>query len=134
MAVAILHILIIALAGAVGGIARFWISGLIARRIGERFPWGTLVVNVSGALAIGVLAALLPALGAQGESMPRLWLALVVGVLGSYTTVSSFSLQTLALIRERELLHALLNIVGSMILCLTAATAGYLSVPWILGI
>lgn len=134
MAALILHILIVAFAGAAGGIARFWISGLVARRIGERFPWGTLVVNVSGALAIGVLGALLPASGTDGGATLTMWLAVVVGILGSYTTVSSFSLQTLALIRERELFRALLNIVGSVTLCLSAATAGYLSIPWILGV
>jgi fluoride exporter len=131
MAVAILHILIVALAGAVGGLARFWISSLVARRIGERFPWGTMAVNVSGALAIGALAALLPAFGAEGEGVPGLWLALVIGVLGSYTTVSSFSLQTFVLIRERELLPAVLNIAGSVTFCLTAASAGYMAVLWL---
>lgn len=130
----IVHILIIALAGALGGMARFLISGVVARRIGERFPWGTLAVNVSGALAIGVLAALLPVTDADGEETVRLWLALAVGVLGSYTTVSSFSLQTLALIREKELRHAFLNIVGSVSLCLIAASAGYLSIRWIVGL
>jgi fluoride exporter len=134
MVAAFVHIFIVAFAGAAGGIARFWISGLVARRIGEQFPWGTMVVNVSGALAIGVLAALLPAFGADRDGMPGLWLALAIGVLGSYTTVSSFSLQTLALIREKEMLQALINIAGSVSLCLGAATAGYLSVPWILGI
>lgn len=128
------NILIVALAGAVGGTARFLISGLIARRIGERFPWGTLVVNVSGALAIGALAALLPVSDAEADDTVRLWLALVVGVLGSYTTVSSFSLQTLMLIRERELRQATLNIAGSVILCLAAASAGYFSILWFLGI
>ncbi len=130
----ILHILIVAVAGALGGIARFALSGLVARRVGERFPWGTLVVNVTGALAIGALAALLPPSDGEAEGPMRLWLALAVGVLGSYTTVSSFSLQTLALIRERELLHAFFNVAGSIALCLIAAATGYLSVPWILGI
>jgi CrcB protein len=128
-----LHILIVAAAGVLGGIARFWVSGVVARRIGERFPWGTLVVNTSGALGIGILAALLPASGVDAEGVLALWLALAVGVLGSYTTVSSFSLQTLALIRESEWLHAFLNIAGSLGLCLAAATAGYLSVLEIFG-
>lgn len=122
-----LHILVVAAAGVIGGIARFWVSGYVARRIGERFPWGTLVVNTTGALGIGVLAALLPASGADAASNLTLWLALAVGILGSYTTVSSFSLQTLALIRESELLHAFLNVAGSLGLCLAAAAAGYLS-------
>jgi CrcB protein len=134
MTVGALHILIVAAAGVLGGIARFWVSGIVARRIGERFPWGTLVVNTTGALGIGILAALLPASGAaDAEGVPVLWLALAVGVLGSYTTVSSFSLQTLALIRESEWLHAFLNIAGSLTFCLAAGAAGYLSVLGILG-
>jgi CrcB protein len=128
-----LHILIVAAAGVLGGIARFWVSGVVARRIGERFPWGTLVVNTTGALGIGILAALLPASGVDAEGVLTLWLALAVGVLGSYTTVSSFSLQTLALIRESEWLHAFLNIAGSLTFCLAAGAAGYLSVLGILG-
>ena len=126
MTAGVLHTLIVAAAGVLGGIARFWVSGLVARRIGERFPWGTLVVNTTGALGIGVLAALMPPSGANG--VPALWLALVVGVLGSYTTASSFSLQTLALMRESEWLRAFLNIAGSLGLCLAATAAGYLSV------
>jgi fluoride exporter len=128
MAFAIEHIGIVAVSGMVGGIARFWLSGFIAHRIGERFPWGTLVVNVSGAFAIGALAALLPAFGSGSGASLTLWLALAIGILGSYTTVSSFSLQTLALLRERELLRALLNIITSLSLCLSAAIAGYLSI------
>ncbi|MGZ8410065.1 MAG: fluoride efflux transporter CrcB [Hyphomicrobium sp.] len=128
-----LHVLIVAVAGVLGGIARFWVSGIVARRIGERFPWGTLAVNTTGALGIGILAALLPAFGVNGDGVLTLWLALVIGVLGSYTTVSSFSLQTLALIRESEWLRALLNIAGSLGLCLAATTAGYLSILWIFG-
>jgi CrcB protein len=127
------HILIVAAAGMVGGIARFWISGAVARRIGERFPWGTLVVNTSGALGIGVLAALLPTSGVDAEGVLTLWLALAVGVLGSYTTVSSFSLQTLALIRDSEWLCAFLNIAGSLGLCLAAASVGYFSSLGIFG-
>ena len=127
MTAAALHILIVAVAGVVGGIARFWVSGYVAHRIGERFPWGTLVVNTTGALGIGVLAALLPPSGTAAASDFTLWLALAVGVLGSYTTVSSFSLQTLALIRESEWLNACLNVTGSLGLCLAAAAAGYLS-------
>lgn len=116
------HFLIVGLGGALGGIARFWVSGVVARWVGETFPWGTLVVNVSGSFTIGLLATLLPSAGDA-----RLWLALVVGILGSYTTVSSFSLQTLALARDGEWLHAGLNILASVVLCLGAAVGGFVS-------
>lgn len=117
----LIQILIIGVGGAIGGIGRFWLSGTINRRIGGAFPWGTLVVNVTGSLAIGLLAALLPK-GNEG-SVP--WLALVVGILGSYTTVSSFSLETLTLARNGQTRQAVLNIVASLLACLGAAAAGY---------
>ena len=124
MTEATLFILLAMLGGGLGGIARFWLSGVVARAYGETFPWGTLTVNVSGAAAIGVLAALLLTPGAPTSP---LWAALVSGVLGSYTTVSSFSLQTLALVRNGEPIRAALNITGSLVLCLGAAAVGYLA-------
>jgi len=122
-----LFILLAMLGGGVGGIARFWVSGVVAKTYGETFPWGTLTVNVTGAAAIGVLAALLLAPGAHPGPTAPLWAALVSGVLGSYTTVSSFSLQTLALVRNGEPIRAALNITGSLVLCLGAAAVGYLA-------
>jgi CrcB protein len=120
-----IELLLVALGGAIGACGRFWLSGMIARRVGETFPWGTLVVNVTGALTIGLLAARF--LTAEGVAEPwRLaWIGLVVGVLGSYTTVSSFSLQTLALARAGEGRRAALNVVASLSLCLGAALAGH---------
>jgi len=122
-----LFILLAMLGGGLGGIARFWVSGVVARAYGETFPWGTLTVNVTGAAAIGVLAALLLAPDAHPGPTSPLWAGLVSGVLGSYTTVSSFSLQTLALVRNGEPIRAALNITGSLVLCLGAAAVGYLA-------
>ncbi len=117
-------VILVALGGALGACARVWLSGLVARRVGEAFPWGTLTVNVSGAVAIGLLAARWPAVDGIGEGWRTAWLLLVTGVLGSYTTVSAFSLQTLALARAGEPLRAALNVIGSLALCLGAAFAG----------
>jgi fluoride exporter len=123
-----IHLAVIVLGGALGGVARFWVSGVVGRAIGETFPWGTLAVNVSGAVCIGILAAvLLP--GGQVS----LWAALVVGVLGSYTTVSSFSLQTLALVREGEWRYATWNVLGSVAACLGAAAAAFAVVRGFVG-
>lgn len=116
-----------ALGGAVGSLARFWVSGVIARRFGETFPWGTLAVNVSGAATIGVLAALLLAPETHAVRHPAVWAALVTGVLGSYTTVSSFSLQTLALARNGEGARAAANVALSIVLCLGAAACAWLA-------
>jgi fluoride exporter len=114
----------IALGSAVGGIARFWCSGVVARAIGETFPWGTLVVNVSGSLLIGIIAAFTAPegrffIGAETR------LALMAGFCGGYTTFSSFSLQTLSLMQEGDWLRASGNIVLSVVLCLVAVWAGY---------
>jgi fluoride exporter len=126
-------IVLVAVGGAVGGIARYWVSGFVAQRFGETFPWGTLVVNVTGAAAIGGLAALLLPTDADASLAMPLWTLLAIGILGSYTTVSSFSLQTLALLRSGERGHAVANFIGSVAACLSVATASYLAVLTALG-
>lgn len=112
----------VALGAALGGPARFFVSGLIARRFGETFPWGTLVVNASGALLIGLIAAYAQARGLSSQSSFSLFF--ITGILGGYTTVSSFSLQSLALAREGESLPALGNVVLSLLLCIAATASG----------
>lgn len=110
------ELLLVALGGALGACARLWVGALVASRLGEAFPWGTLVVNATGAFAIGVVAATLP----EG----RAWLGLVVGALGSYTTVSSFSLQTIELAGRGAMAAAAGNVLLSLALCLGGARAG----------
>jgi fluoride exporter len=123
----LLDLTLVAVGGAVGGIGRFWVSGVVTQRYGDRFPWGTLVVNASGAASIGIVAGLLLSRGAGLSGLSLLWAGLVVGMLGSYTTVSSFSLQTLVLVRSREHLRAVFNVAGSLVLCIGAATVSYLA-------
>jgi CrcB protein len=113
----------VALGSAFGGVARFFLSGFVGRRIGETFPWGTMVINVTGAFAIGVIAA--AADGTLLFDMPAAWALVVTGFLGSYTTVSSFSLQTLALARDGDLLRAGGNVALSVVLCLCAVAIGF---------
>ena len=108
---------------ALGGVARYWLSGVVGRRVGETFPWGTMAVNVSGAFAIGAVAAL--AASNPGFAALGLWHLGVIGFLGSYTTVSSFSLQTLALLRDGQPWQAAGNVLLSLGLCLSAAAAGF---------
>jgi CrcB protein len=120
-----MEMILVALGGSLGACARFWLSGVVARRVGETFPWGTLVVNVSGAAVIGLLAARFMTVEGIAAPWRETWLLLVTGVLGSYTTVSSFSLQTLALARAGESGRAALNVVASFGLCLSAALAGH---------
>jgi CrcB protein len=118
--------LLIGLGGALGSIARFWLSGLIATQIGESFPWGTLIVNVSGSFVIGFFATLS---GPDGRlfagSTTRQFV--MTGICGGYTTFSSFSLQTLNLAREGEWFRAGANSVGSLVACLVAVWLGHLA-------
>jgi len=110
--------------GAMAGTpARFFISGVVARRFGETIPWGTLVVNVSGCVIMGVVAAFALIHGWSAAS--DAWLLVVTGFLGSYTTVSSFALQTRALVGDGEWRFALAYIVLSLALCLAAVAMGF---------
>lgn len=116
----------IGLGSALGGMARFWCSGLMARLIGETFPWGTLIVNVVGSLLIGFFATVTAPDGRLFvDSTTRQ--AIMLGVLGGYTTFSSFSLQTLALMNDGEWFYAGLNISASVILCLVAVWLGHIA-------
>jgi CrcB protein len=114
----------IVIGSALGGCARYFLSGTIARRFGETFPWGTMTVNVTGAFLIGVFGALAMHPGSSLAS-PGPWLFAVTGFLGCYTTVSSFSLQTLTLARNGEAIHALGNVALSVGLCLAAVSCGF---------
>lgn len=114
----------IACGSAIGGVGRFALSGLIAQRIGESFPWGTLAVNVLGSFLIGLIATLS---GPDGRllinSTARQFVML--GVMGGFTTFSSFSLQTLRLLQDGQWLWAGLNIAGSLALCLLGVWLGH---------
>jgi CrcB protein len=114
----------IAFGGALGSVARYACSTAAARWLGFGFPWGTLFVNVAGSFAIGMLAALVaadgrPALGPDARAF------LMIGVLGGFTTFSSFSLETLELARAGALGAAALNVVLSVALCLFGVWLGF---------
>jgi fluoride exporter len=117
----------VAIGGALGSVGRYWLNGLISTRFGETFPWGTLLVNVSGSFLIGVIGALAVPEG-RLDSPSRTFVTqfLMIGVCGGYTTFSSFSLQTLNLLRDREWLYAGGNILLSVTLCLIAVWLGWL--------
>ena len=114
----------IALGSALGGAGRYWCSGVIARHIGETFPWGTLVVNVLGSFLIGLVATL-------SEPDGRLLMSattrqfFTLGLFGGFTTFSSFSLQVLNLVRDGQWVPASLYILGSVALCLVGVWLGH---------
>lgn len=109
---------------AAGGVLRYWCSGLVARSVGETFPWGTMAVNVVGSLLIGLIAEVT---GPDGRlligSAARQFL--MIGVLGGFTTFSSWSLQTLNLVQDGEWFLAGANIVLSVTLCLLGVWLGH---------
>ncbi len=117
----------VVLGSALGGVSRYFLSGVIARGVGETFPWGTLVVNVTGAFVIGLFGGLATD-NASLVGSPDLWLFAVTGFCGGYTTVSSFSLQTLALVRDGERGRAVAYVALSVVLCLVAVAGGFASV------
>lgn len=114
----------VVLGSALGGTARYFLSGLVARRVGETFPWGTLSVNVSGAFLIGIFGALARDHASLFAS-PNPWLFAVTGFLGCYTTVSSFSLQTLSLARDGESRRAVAYVAISVALSIGAVAVGF---------
>jgi CrcB protein len=117
----------VALGSALGGVSRFWLSQAIADRIGATFPWGTIIVNISGSFVIGLFAACSTAEGPLSATARVFTVQfLMFGICGGYTTFSSFSLQTLNLAREGEWLHAGGNVLVSVVVCLIAVWLGYM--------
>lgn len=114
----------IAVGSALGGMARYWSSGMAAVLFGETFPWGTLIVNIFGSFVIGFFATIT---GPDGRlfigTIPRQFV--MIGLCGGYTTFSSFSLQTLNLVNDGEWLYAGLNVGASLVLCLLAVWLGH---------
>jgi len=115
---------LVAVGGAFGSVLRYWLSMLIANAVGQTFPWGTLVINVTGSFAIGMFATMT---GPDGRMLvPGEWRQFfMIGICGGYTTFSSFSLQTLTLAQDGEFLWAGLNIVLSVVLCLAGVWSGH---------
>ena len=119
-----LQILAIAGGGAVGAVARFLVSTGVYRLLGRDFPWGTLAVNVLGSFGMGLLFVLLLE---RSLVSPELRAAILIGFLGSFTTFSTFSLETLTLVEQGEALRALLNVALSVLLCVAACWAGIIA-------
>jgi len=115
------QLLAIAGGGALGAVLRFGMSSTIYRILGREFPYGTLAVNILGSLLMGFLFVVLVerlALSAEWRA------ALLIGLLGAFTTFSTFSFETLALFENGELFKAFLNIILSVCLCLAATWLG----------
>jgi CrcB protein len=110
--------------GAFGTGLRFWLSGFLASRYGETFPIGTLVANITGCFIIGFFNTLTGPEGAIfSSSLTRQ--VVMIGMLGGYTTFSSFSLQTLSLLQDGEWFRGSMNILLSVVLCLVGVWLGH---------
>ena len=116
-----MRLLLVMLGGAVGSAARYLATVALAERLGVAFPWGTFAVNLTGSFAIGLLATLADEARWLG---PHTRLLLIVGVLGGFTTFSSFSLDALRLAEDGATVRALLYVAGSVALSLLAAVLG----------
>lgn len=114
-------LLLVAIGGALGSMARYGAASAVNRVVQSSFPWGTLAVNIAGSFLIGLVMVLLMKAGEWRESSRLL---LVTGVLGGFTTFSSFSWETWKLIEDGRLVMAMTNIIASAGICLVATAAG----------
>lgn len=115
-----MNVFAVAIGGATGAVARYWLTSALYKQFGSAFPYGTIGVNVLGSVLMGALFVFI-----VERPLPEVWrLTLAVGLLGAFTTFSTFSLDTLILIDQGELMRALMNVVLSVSLCLLAVLAG----------
>jgi len=121
MTTSILQIFAIMIGGAIGAALRFMVSNGVYNVLGRDFPYGTLAVNIIGSFFMGLLTIMLLE---RGDFDPLFKLAILVGFLGSFTTFSTFSLDTLSLINDGALIRAFINMVGSVVVCVSAVWLG----------
>ena len=116
--------ILIAVAGLVGTLVRYWLSGFVARQYGETFPWGTLAVNLIGSFLAGAIYHL-----AEERLLisPTMRAVIFIGLLGGFTTFSSYGLQTFTLLRDGEVGLATLNVAVSNVLGLFMVWIGYVA-------
>jgi len=120
--------LLAALGGAVGSVGRIMITNFVTRWTGDEFPFGTLVVNVTGAVLMGLLAGFSDTEPGRLLFAPPTRTFVMIGVLGGYTTFSSFSLQTFLLLEQGNIMGAVLNASLSVLLCLLGIWLGFTAV------
>ena len=113
--------LLVAFGGMLGSVARYWLAAVIQRLDGVEFPFGTLGVNVLGSFVVGVVMALSLE---RGTLPPNARTFLAVGLCGGFTTMSTFSYETMALLRDGEMVLGLGNVVVTLAACLAAVWLG----------
>jgi len=116
-----MNILAIAIGGAMGSVLRFWVSHGVHSVMGREYPYGTLTVNVIGSLLMGLLYMLLT----ERLELGPAWRSLIlVGLLGAFTTFSTFSLETLHLLDDGHIIKALTNVLTNVVFCIAAVWMG----------
>ncbi|GGK81739.1 fluoride efflux transporter CrcB [Amphritea balenae] len=116
-----LHVLSVAVGGAFGALARYWISAFVVNNAHYRLPYGTLICNVLGSFLMGVFFILIME---KARINPEFRPILMVGFLGAFTTFSSFSLEAVTLLQEGHIMSAAVYILLSVVLCLIALYGG----------
>ena len=124
------RILIIAIGGAIGALLRYMVSGITHRHMGSNFPWGTLSVNLIGSFIIGFLWVPFERLAIS----PNLKMLVFIGILGAFTTFSTYSIETLNLLRDGEVRLALSNILLNNILGIALVFFGFISSRYLLNL
>jgi len=115
-------LLLVGLAGLVGTLSRYWLSGVVSRRYGDTFPFGTLLVNLGGCFLVGLLFYLLQERATVNETVRAV---ILIGLLGGFTTFSSFGLQTFTMLQDGKFGLAALNMAASNLVGLLLVWAGY---------
>ena len=114
----------VAIGSALGGVARYWLTGFVAILLGPQFPWGTILINIIGSFVIGFFGTV------TAHRWPvsfELRAFVMVGLCGGFTTFSAFSLQTLTLMQNGEWFNAASNVALSVVLCMLAVWLGHLA-------
>lgn len=121
---------LVAVGGALGSMARYWVGGLAPRLFGEAFPYGTLVVNVIGSFLISVVMGV----SLASTLIPvNLRILLTTGIIGGFTTYSAFNYESLALLQQRLWFTGSLNIAATVVGCLVAGLLGLMAAKLLVG-
>jgi len=122
----VLLLLALAAAGGAGAALRFVLDGAIRSRVGTSVPVGTMIINISGSLLLGILVGVIGSINVfqSGQDLPPLFTIVGVGFLGAYTTFSTASVETVRLVQTRKTRQALISGLGTLVLAVGAAAAG----------